>query len=103
VWGRCFPEAQRFDDGRIPSRDQVIDTVSAEGFFFMEVKAIHQFFASSYAEYYEKISHRGLSSLISISDEAFSAGLARLKTWTSNQPQNQPVSEPVDLFIFQKQ
>jgi len=65
-------------------------------------RVIHQLFASSYEKYFEKISRRGLSSLISISDEAFANGLRELKAWINLQPRDVPVFEPVDLFIFRK-
>jgi len=51
---------------------------------------------------YEKLSQRGLSSLISISDGALSTGLIRLREWTGSQPEDQPVFEPIDMFIFRR-
>ena len=42
----------------------------------------------------------GLSSLISISDDAFAAGLQRLRVWVKAQPVHVPVYEPVDVFVF---
>ena len=101
-WSHCFPEAQQIDRMRIPSQSQVVNTVSRHGFIVLEVQTVYQFFASTYTEYYNKIAQRGLSSLINISDKAFNTGLRRLKEWTSNQPQDRPVYEPVDLFVFSK-
>ena len=101
-WIQCFPEAMHLDHGRTPSQAEVVGCVCQHGFGIVEVETVNQVFASSYLEYYEKISRRGLSSLISISDEAFNRGLRRLRDWASSQPQDQPVYDPVDLFIFQK-
>ena len=101
-WSHCFPEAQQIDQVRIPSQSQVVNTVRRHGFIVLKVQTVYQFFAATYTEYYDKISQRGLSSLINISDEAFNAGLRRLKEWTSSQPHDQPVYEPVDLFVFRK-
>jgi ubiquinone/menaquinone biosynthesis C-methylase UbiE len=100
-WSSCFPEAQQIDNERLPSRQDLIDLACSQGFENVAVQTVYQLFASSYAEYYEKISRRGLSSLISISDEAFDAGLKRLKQWVAEQPAEQAVYEPVDLLVFQ--
>jgi hypothetical protein len=69
----------------------------------VKLQTIYQLFASSYAEYFDKISRRGLSSLISISDEAFNLGMKRLKQWAESKPPHQPVYEPVDIFVFRKE
>ncbi len=100
-WSHCFPEAKQLDDDRLPSRCDVVNLVSGHGFETIATTTIYQYFASSYAKYYNKISQRGLSSLIAISDEAFEAGLRRLRDWVGRQPPDKPVNEPVDLFVFQ--
>jgi ubiquinone/menaquinone biosynthesis C-methylase UbiE len=100
-WSRCFPEARQMDSDRLPSRQGLADFVCSQRFERIAVQTVHQLFASSYAEYHEKISQRGLSSLIAMSDEAFSTGLGRLKQWAAEQPADRAVYEPVDLFIFQ--
>jgi hypothetical protein len=79
------------------------ELVRSESFALISHRTIQQLFASSYAEYFEKISRRGLSALIAISDEAFQSGLQRFQHWANMQSRGQPVYEPVDLFIFQKQ
>ena len=48
------------------------------------------------------MSRRGLSGLIEISDDAFEAGLRRFQEWVSTKPKDQPVFEPVDMFVFRK-
>ena len=100
-WSNCFPEAKQIDFERLPSQQEIIDIVCGHGFSSIAMQTVYQRFTDSYAEYYEKISQRGLSALISISDEAFTAGLNRLKQWVSEKPADQAVYEPVDLFIFQ--
>jgi ubiquinone/menaquinone biosynthesis C-methylase UbiE len=100
-WSHCFPEAQQIDHERLPTRQDIIHTVCGQGFESIAMQTVYQRFASSYTEYYEKISQRGLSALISISDEAFTTGLTRLKRWAAEKPVEQAVFEPVDLFIFQ--
>ena len=101
-WSKCFPETRQMDQIRLPARKDLIDLVCNHGFRLSKQETIYQFFASSYQEYYEKIAQRGLSSLIMINDAAFAAGLERLKQWVAEQPRDQPVHEPVDLFVFQR-
>jgi hypothetical protein len=57
---------------------------------------------TTFIEYYQKISQRGLSSLISISDEAFNRGIVKVRAWAESKPQDQPMYDPVDIFVFQK-
>ena len=99
-WRQCFPEALAIDEQRTPSRREIVDAATAQGFEVVAQKIVYQRFAVSYTEYHDKIGQRGLSSLITISDEAFIAGLQRLKAWVSLQPPDKPVFEPVDLFLF---
>jgi ubiquinone/menaquinone biosynthesis C-methylase UbiE len=101
-WLSYFPEAQAIERQRIPSRKGLIDNVCTHELRFVSQKTIDQYFAASYEEYFEKIRQRGLSALIAISDEAFEAGLARLKNWIGMQPRDLPVYEPVDHFTFCK-
>ncbi|HYH85452.1 MAG TPA: class I SAM-dependent methyltransferase [Pyrinomonadaceae bacterium] len=101
-WLRFFPEAVEIENKRTPSRQEITELVCAQSFELISQRTIRQLFASSYEEYCEKISRRGLSALIAISDEAFQSGLVRFRHWANSQPRDLPVYEPVDLFIFQK-
>jgi ubiquinone/menaquinone biosynthesis C-methylase UbiE len=102
-WMQCFPEAMRLEEERIPFRADIADTICRYGFRIISQQTVSQLFASSYIEYFEKIRRRGLSVLISLDDTAFNAGITRLRKWIAGQPQNQPVYEPVDLFVFRKE
>ena len=100
TWIHCFPEAQQIEEAISPSQNDILDSVCRAGFDSIAVQTVYQIFAYSYTEYYDKISQRGLSTLLSISDDAFSAGLERLRQWAGQQQTDQPVKEPVDLFVF---
>lgn len=102
AWLKCFPEAFEIEERRTPSKQELRELVCSQDFMMIAQSTIQQFFASSYNEYFEKISQRGLSALAAISDEAFQSGLQRLREWVSLQARDVPVYEPVDLFIFQK-
>ncbi len=95
-WSRFFPEARNVS---IP-REEIITVVCGCGFETITIQSIPQVFASSYTEYYKKIGQRGLSPLLVISDEAFDTGMERLEQWITTQSTEQPVVEPLDLFVF---
>ena len=101
-WLRFFPEAWKIEDARTPFAREIEAAVTRKHFVLISHQTIHQLFAASYAEYFEKISRRGLSALISISDREFYDGREEFKRWVEQQPQDAAVYEPVDLFIFQQ-
>ena len=101
-WLEFFPEALEIENKRTPSQQELKESVCGQSFELISQRTIYQLFAASYGEYFEKISRRGLSALIVISEEAFQSGLQRFENWVRGQPRSQPVYEPVDLFVFQK-
>jgi ubiquinone/menaquinone biosynthesis C-methylase UbiE len=101
-WLEFFPEALEIENKRTPSQQELNESVCGGSFELVSKRTIYQLFAASYDEYFEKVSQRGLSALIVISDEAFQSGLQRFQNWVRGQPRSQPVYEPVDLFVFQK-
>lgn len=101
-WLQCFPEALAFDAARILTRRALEETVCRQPFDLIAQQTFRQLFAPSYREYYEKVGQRGLSSLIAISDDAFARGMGRFRQWADAQPPDQPVYEPVDVFVFRR-
>ncbi len=101
-WLRCFPEALEIDRKRIPTRRALEETVCRQPFDLVTRQTFRQLFAPSYQEYYRKVGKRGLSSLIAISDDAFERGMERFREWVDRQPPDQPVYEPVDVFVFRR-
>lgn len=95
-WACFFPEAPTV----AVSRKAIIQVVRGGGFDTVAVRPVPQVFASSYPEYCEKIGQRALSGLLVISDEAFTAGMERLRLWAATQPADQLVVEPLDLLVF---
>jgi len=101
-WLRFFPEALEIEEKRMSSQQELTELVSGQSFELISRRTIYQLFADSYDEYFDKISRRGLSALIAISDKSFQSGLEQFQKWVSQQPRNLLVYEPVDLFVFQK-
>ncbi len=102
IWYDCFLEASEIERNRMLSQKETVRLVAQHNFRICSTVRLYQYFAQSYHEYVDKICGRGLSSLIAISDDAFEKGVERLKKWTKNRPQNEPVYEPVDLLVFRK-
>ena len=101
-WLRCFPEALEIDRGRMLTRRALGETVCRRPFDLLTQQTFRQLFAPSYKEYYRKVGQRGLSSLLAISDDAFERGMERFREWVEEQPPDQPVYEPVDVFVFRR-
>ena len=99
-WLKFFPAAYEIEQRRTPSSDEIFKAVCGQSFVMVTHRVLRQLFASSYAEYFEKISQRALSALLAISDEDFAEGLTRFRAWIEMQPADVAVYEPVDLFIF---
>jgi len=102
LWLRFFPEASEIEEARTPFARDITAAVTRKHFVLISYQTINQLFAKSYPEYFEKISRRGLSALIAISDKEFQDGCEELQRWIAQQPHHVAVYEPVDLFIFQR-
>ncbi|MDH5633286.1 MAG: class I SAM-dependent methyltransferase [Gammaproteobacteria bacterium] len=101
-WFQCFPEAEAIERSRLMTQEQIVSLVCSFGFRPCSRVRHYQYSSSNYREHADKISARGLSSLIAISDEAFERGVERLRAWVAERPETEPVYEPADLLLFQK-
>jgi len=97
-----FPEALAIDEARMPSRRALIEACEAAGFVLRGHALVRQRFADDHADYYRKISLRGLSSLLLISDDTFARGLREFAAYCQSAERHQPVYESVELFLFSR-
>jgi len=97
-----FPEALAIDEERMPSRRALIDACEAAGFALRGHELVRQRFADDHADYYRKISLRGLSALLLISDDQFARGLREFAAYCQSAERHQPVYESVELFLFSR-
>ena len=95
-----FPEALAIDQARMPSREELVETCGATGFARERHERVRQQFAADHADYYRKISLRGLSSLQLISDDAFARGLRDFAAYCRSAERPEPIYESVELFLF---
>jgi ubiquinone/menaquinone biosynthesis C-methylase UbiE len=100
---RFFPEARESSKRRLPHRAALVRDMKGGGFRLLHQQVVEQVFARTWGEYHTKISHRALSDLASISDEAFRAGLDRMGRTAGEEKEDRPVIEPIDLFVFRRE
>ncbi len=99
---RFFPQALKKDMEFLSSRNDIIDTVHSSGFKLKGHEIVRQKFANNLEEYCEKIKSRGLSDLVSITDEEFHDGLAKLEIYCKEQDTETDVIEELDFFVYIK-
>jgi SAM-dependent methyltransferase len=95
-----FPEAMAIDVARMPSRAGLEADFLARGFTTVSHRTVSHVVAGDPSDWYRKVSLRALSSLQMISDAAFTRGLQDFEAYCRTADPQQPVHEPVDLFVF---
>ena len=100
VWLRFFPGARRMEFERAPSRDNLKELLQASGAKLTAHEIIPQYYAKDLAEYFEKLSLRGISSLKAIPDKEFEQGLSHFRKYCYENDRGKAVFEEIDLFIF---
>lgn len=102
LYPRFFPAAYKIDMERLPKRENIISHFEENNFELVFTEPLSQIFALNHMEYYDKVSLRGCSDLLAISDDEFAEGLEKLKTYCLNVKNDNPVYEEIDLHIFSK-
>jgi len=97
-----FPAAMDFNRRRIPSQEDIVETLEGNGFALLVHEVIQQSFANSLKEYCDKIRQRALSDLAILSDPEFEAGVQKMMLAVKENERPGPIIEPIDLFIFKK-
>jgi ubiquinone/menaquinone biosynthesis C-methylase UbiE len=100
---KYFPEALRFNRGRIPAKHGIIKNMNKAGLSFLSHDVVKQKFADTLNQYCEKIAQRGLSDLEMLSDSEFDAGVDKMKRDAKKMGDSGPIMEPIDLFVFKKE
>ncbi len=100
LWPTFFPTARKMELDRLPNRQTLLTIVPKYGFSPQVSESVRQPFAVNLAEYCDKISLRGLSSLKAISDDEFSDGRDALLRYCFQEENDGPVFEEIDLFVF---
>jgi len=97
---RFFPTACEANPAKLPTRQELVDAVTAGGFRPHRQTTVTQVFAENHLRYADKIGMRSLSDLAAISDEEFEAGMERLREFCRKAPPAKPVTDDINLFVF---
>jgi ubiquinone/menaquinone biosynthesis C-methylase UbiE len=100
MWMRFFPQARQIEFERAPARNSLKELLRASGAKLMAHEIIQQYYAKDLAEYFEKLSLRGISSLKAIPDDEFKQGLGDFEHHCREKDTGKPVYEEIDLFVF---
>lgn len=97
-----FPSALEIELRRMPTLEGIRLELARGGLEFVASDAIEQIFANDAAEYYRKVSLRGLSVLRMISDDEFARGVSRLSEHCQRLAGRGPVIERFHLVVFRR-
>jgi ubiquinone/menaquinone biosynthesis C-methylase UbiE len=84
----------------LQSQSFIEKTFERAGFQLIRHKLVPSEAAESWNAYAEKLAYRADSILAQLSDREFEAGLAALRDHAKTAPPHEPVTEPVDFFVF---
>jgi len=99
---RYFPDAVEIARRQFPSTAEVTDLFSAGGFELAASEALIQAAAPSLAEFAETLALRAVSTLELLDDDAFEAGMRRLRAAAAAETEPKPVLEPMGLLVFRR-
>jgi len=100
-WKRFFPSANEIERRLFPRSDEVIETFGAAGLEFVALEQVRECFASSFAEYTERLKHRAISTFEFLSEPEIDAGFARMDEVVAAEVEPRAVEADVDLMIFE--
>jgi ubiquinone/menaquinone biosynthesis C-methylase UbiE len=98
---RYFPEAIAICNERFPSLEEIRRGLAAAGFHELAHEQIEQVVAKNPEAFYERTSLRADSALALLPDQKFQAGLSRLRFEIEQEMLTGPVTETLDLLVFQ--
>jgi len=99
-WKQFFPSANEIERRLFPSSDEVIETFGAAGLEFVGLKQVRECFASSFAEYTERLKLRAISTFEFLSEPEIEAGFVRMDEVVAAEVEARPMEADVDLMIF---
>jgi ubiquinone/menaquinone biosynthesis C-methylase UbiE len=101
-WLAYFPEARPLAERQMVSRRELADMFTGRGFELVHSEVVEQENAPSLREFYERVKVRAISTLDLIGDEAFEAGIERMRRAADGETDPEPVVEGVDLVVFRR-
>jgi ubiquinone/menaquinone biosynthesis C-methylase UbiE len=95
-----FPSSRPILNRVLQSQVFIESTFARAAFKLVRHQLIPSEAAESWNTYAEKLAHRADSILVQLSDREFEDGLAALREHAKTAPPDEPVTEPVDFFVF---
>ena len=95
-----FPGSRPLLHRALPSQAFIESTFVCAGFQLVRHELVPSERAESWNVYAEKLAYRADSILVQLSDREFEDGLEALRRHAKTAPSNEPVTEPVDFFVF---
>ena len=96
-----FPASHPIMESLLPTVTFVREVFESAGFTTVRSDVITQQIAPDYATYVEKLSAGADSVLAQLTPDDFGAGIDAMRAY-AGRTGDKPVSEPIDLFVFQK-
>ncbi|UCG43866.1 MAG: methyltransferase domain-containing protein [candidate division WOR-3 bacterium] len=97
---RFFPTARQANPAKLPTKQELVDAVTGNGFRVHRSTTVTQVFAEDHLRYADKVGLRSLSDLAAISDQEFEAGMELLREYCLKAPAHEPVTDDISLFVF---
>jgi ubiquinone/menaquinone biosynthesis C-methylase UbiE len=97
-----FPGMQQLIEQTLPSNAAICSLFEAAGFNTRAHDLITQRVAAHWQEFSDKIALRADSVLARIPDSDFEVGMEKLRTYAATRPSQQPVTEVIDFFVFER-
>jgi ubiquinone/menaquinone biosynthesis C-methylase UbiE len=102
-----YPQSQFFPGilpmlkADLPSAAEIITLFEAAGLKCRTHQLVTQTLASDWQQFADKLAVRADSFLARLPDEAFAAGMAKLRAHAAQSPA-QRITEPIDFFVFER-
>ncbi len=100
LWYRFFPRARAVEEKLFPTLDEVLPTFTAAGLCYVELDTIRHRYASSLAEYADRLRLRAISTFEYLTEEETQAGFAALDAAVAAERTPRPVEEDCDLLVM---
>ncbi|HEX9170173.1 MAG TPA: methyltransferase domain-containing protein, partial [Roseiarcus sp.] len=100
---RFFPSAKPLMERDLHTLQFLEETFKNAAFGLDQHQVVDSEVAANWRLFAEKTSHRADSILARLDDAEFANGLAALRRYAHTRPKDEPVREPIDLFVFRRE
>lgn len=102
LWHRYFPAAPAIEARMFPTLDEVVGIFDLAGLRYVTVERVSYWYASSLAEYADRLRLRAISTFEYLSEEDVERGFAALDAAVAAETDPQPVGADMDLLVLSR-